>query len=194
VAGQIVVASQSATFHASEFSGPVILRTGPAELVLTLQASARALVLVENLQAGEMLADVHTDLAIVYTGGMPGHETLDQIGRLAEQAETTLIATDADLGGIRIAEQLLTVAPAALVLDVGTAPHEPQPAWPVNSGYRRAIEKSLAGSASMFAKAVLARGYPLEQELLLLDAIPIALPSATTTLAASSTSTTGQPA
>jgi hypothetical protein len=90
---------------------------------------------------------------------------------LADVAPLTIVATDADLGGIRIAEQLLSVAPRARLLDVGTVPHDPPRKWPPANGYRRAIERAVDGPAASLAKPVLARGYSLEQELLILAAV-----------------------
>lgn len=176
VAGQIVVDAGSERFRADAFAGPVTLRANQAGLRLLLTSDAVALILVENLQAAEALADARGDLAIVYTGGMPGHATLDRIGEIASRAAETLIATDADLGGVRIAEQLLEVTPKARLIDVGTVPHDPQPPWSADSAYRRSLERTRNGSAGNFADAVLERGYPLEQELLLVDAVALIIP------------------
>jgi len=86
----------------------------------------------------------------------------------------TILATDADLGGIRIAEQLLSVAPEAQLLDVGTVPHDPQSKWPHANGYH-AIERAVDGPAAPLAMAVLDRGYSLEQELLIIEAVDACL-------------------
>jgi hypothetical protein len=176
VAGQIEVVTANASISAAALSGPLILRADQRDLVLQLSKSLSPLVLVENLQAAETLADTRPDLAIVYTGGMPGRATIDHIRSLAEAAGNTVIATDADLGGIRIAEQLLLVAPHAQLLDVGAVPHDTRPAWSAENGYRRSIERSLDGTASSLAEAVLSRGYPVEQELLISEAVKACLP------------------
>jgi hypothetical protein len=181
VAGQINVRANGAAVLADVFAGPVILRADQPDLALTLSDAAAPLVLVENLQAAETLADTRPDLAIIYTGGMPGRATVNHVARLAKAAKVTMIATDADLGGIRIAEQLLLVAPGARVIDVGTMPHQPQPAWSPDNGYRRSIKRSLGGTASKLAEAVLARGYPVEQELVIVQAVNAWLPGATPT-------------
>jgi Protein of unknown function C-terminus (DUF2399) len=175
VAGRISVSANGTTVLTEVFAGPVIFRADQQDLVLTLTDHAAPLVLVENLQAAETLADQRPDLAIIYTGGMPGRATVNHVARLAEAASVTVIATDADLGGIRIAEQLLLVAPGARVSDVGAMPHQPQPAWSANSGYRRSIEGSLGGAASRLAEAVLARGYAVEQELVIVQAVDACL-------------------
>lgn len=176
VAGQIIVGTGSARFSASGFAGPVSLRADQADLRLEVSSDAIALILVENLQASEALADARADLAIVYTGGMPGGSTLTRISELAATAAETFIATDADLGGVRISEQLLEVAPNARLIDVGSVPHEQQPAWPPESGYRRSLERTRTGRAGVLAEAVLERGYALEQELLLVDAVARLVP------------------
>lgn len=171
VAGQIGGSSADAWFRAAAFAGPVTPRAEQPDLRLSVGEGASALILVENLQAAEALADARCDLAIIYTGGMPGRATLERIGQLADGATHTLIATDADLGGIRIAEQLLEVAQDARLVDVGSVPHEPQPVWTEQSGYRRAMQRTLTGRAASLAEAVLLRGYALEQELLLVQAV-----------------------
>jgi hypothetical protein len=175
VAGCIEIRTAVATLPANALAGPVILRCDQADLVLALTTNSPSLVVVENLQAAETLADTRRDLAIIYTGGMPSKATLSHIRSLAESAEMTVIVTDADLGGVRIAEQLLTVAPDARVLDVGAVPHDSKPPWRPENGYRRAVERSLSGPAASLAQAVLARGYPLEQELLIAAAVNIGL-------------------
>lgn len=176
VAGRIGVHARGAQFSASFLAGPLILRADQTDLAFTISGNGVALVLVENLQAAEALADVRTELAIVYTGGMPGRATLDRISDLASQAAEAWIATDADLGGVRISEQLLEAVPEAHLIDVGTVPHDPQPEWPPNSGYRRSLERAVTGAAGTLAEAVLERGYPLEQELLLVDAVAGVVP------------------
>jgi hypothetical protein len=171
VAGRIQVSADGATFLAGVFAGPLILRSDQRGLAMSLTDADTTLVVVENLQAAETLADARPGLAIIYSGGMPGRATADWVGRLAERAKSTVIATDADLGGIRIAEQLLAVAPKAHLLDVGSVRHEPRPAWPEGSGYRVAIAKCVGGPASPLAEAVLKRGYAVEQELLIIEAL-----------------------
>jgi Protein of unknown function C-terminus (DUF2399) len=171
VAGRITISTATSSFTAATLSGPVIVRADQRDLRLALNEGHPPLVLVENLQAAETLADTREDLAIVYTAGMPGRATIEHVRRLAAGANTTVIATDADLGGIRIAEQLLSAAPHARLLDVGTVPHEPSTPWSSDNGYRRSIAKSLEGSAAPLAEAVLARGYPVEQELLIVEAV-----------------------
>lgn len=171
VAGRITIITANSSFIAATLSGPVILRADQRDLSLALNEGHPPLVLVENLQAAETLADTRHDLAIVYTAGMPGRATIEHVRQLAERATTTVIATDADLGGIRIAEQLLLAAPHARLLDVGTVPHEPSTPWASDNGYRRSIAKSLDGSAARLAETVLARGYPVEQELLIVEAV-----------------------
>jgi Protein of unknown function C-terminus (DUF2399) len=81
------------------------------------------MVIVENLQAAETLADQRHDLGVIYTAGVPSDHALALIGRLAEASPHVLLVPDADLGGVRIAERVLRAAPAAEVIDIGSYSH-----------------------------------------------------------------------
>ena len=56
-------------------------------------------------------------------------EAVLALGQLARQAGDVVVCTDADLGGVRIAEQVLNTAPAAQIIDIGAWPHEPRRKW-----------------------------------------------------------------
>ena len=61
----------------------------------------------ENLQAAEAACDTYSDLAVTWTAGQPADSPLRLITHLADQVEHVLIITDADLGGVRIAQRVL---------------------------------------------------------------------------------------
>lgn len=146
--------------------GPVRFRVSPA-LRPGLLPGTRALVLVENLQAAETASDAHSDrAAVVWFAGQPSDQAVAVIASLAADAPAVHVAPDADWGGARIAARLLAALPdCAVVLDCGTAAHQPRDPFG---------EASLAGLAVLaqhddlrvaaFAAAVLGRGYPVEQE------------------------------
>ena len=72
---------------------------------------------------------------------------------------------DADFGGVRIAEQLLVVAPDAELVDIGEQPHPTVRAWPEDGESVRGLRTALVGPAGSLAEACLGRGYRVEQEL-----------------------------
>jgi hypothetical protein len=45
---------------------------------------------------------------------------------------TVLLVPDADLGGVRIAEQILAIAPAARLIDIGELPRPASRPWPTD--------------------------------------------------------------
>jgi hypothetical protein len=154
--------------------GPVLVRADQRGLKLTL-TSAVPLVIVENLQAAETLADQVGDIALLYTAGLPGRPALRLIGELAAQSTEVVVVPDADLGGVRIAEIVLGAAPDALVLDVGALRHPSRSRWVSEGVSERGLRAALAGPASVLAQACLRRGYPVEQELATVEAVRRAL-------------------
>ena len=119
-----------------------------------------ALVVVENPQAAEAVADRQPEQAIVYTAGMPGE------GSLAQHAGRVAIASDADAGGVRIAEAIVRSLPdggAATLLDVGASPHRVAVAWNEASQALRTRRRVVDGSAGALTRACLARGHPVER-------------------------------
>ncbi len=145
----------------SLLDGPVLIRADQANL--TLVTSARSLVIVENLQAAETLAQQPAlqALAIVYLAGQPSPAARRHIAALSSQVVGTLLCLDADLGGVRIANAILSELPAAsaetvTVSDAGVWPHKPQPYWPADgvtvTGLTRALD-SPAGNSPARASA-----------------------------------------
>lgn len=170
LAGPILVRTASGPIDLSVFDGPVLLRADQTSLQASLGPTG-TLAVVENLQAAESVADRVPGLAIVYTAGVPGTAALGIIGDLATAAETTVICCDADPGGVRISDRLLSVCDGATVVDVGEYPHERRPAWAPDGEAVRALRAALASRAAAFARACLERGYPVEQEAPIVDAL-----------------------
>jgi hypothetical protein len=150
----------------SGLRGPVLFRASDSALSdARADATVHALVIVENLQAAENVCDTRTDVAVVYSAGQPSSAALEIIAALAATAARVLVVPDADLGGVRIAERVLSSLPSAArvqLIDVGEQPHEPRD--PFAAPTVTALEACSDGLAAQLAKAVLARGYPVEQE------------------------------
>lgn len=154
--------------------GPVQFRAVAGSTNLRAQVvpadNTVTLAVVENLQAAETACDAHGQRsAVAWCAGQPADAALALIAGLAGQAALVLVAPDADLGGVRIAARILSAlppGPPARILDAGSAPHEPR------DRFARATLDQLAALADSadddrvrdFAAAVLARGYPVEQE------------------------------
>lgn len=151
-----------------QFRGPVLFRArDPALIHASSQPTARALVVVENLQAAENVCDTRGDVVVAYSAGPPSEAALDVIIELTVGIPRVLVVPDADLGGVRIAERILsalhTRTPADVELvDVGTEPHERREAFAAAT--LAALKAATAGAATKLARAVLDRGYPVEQE------------------------------
>lgn len=174
VAGPIVALVDGRTVALALLDGPVLIRADQRGLRLALGAEC-PLVVVENLQAAEIVADRFPAVALVYTGGLLGAAAIELVGDLAREAERALIAVDADAGGVRIAEQLLQVMPDALVLDAGEHPHAPREPWIPDGIAVTTLRRALDGPASSLAAACLERGYPVEQEAAIVAAVIRAL-------------------
>lgn len=164
--------------------GPVILRTstgqelnlglldGPVQFRadqragLKVVTDATILLIIENLQAAETACDQFPEAVVAWTAGPPADSSLDLIAGLAEEAERVLIVPDADLGGVRIAQRVLSAFSRprkAQVVDVGAQRHTERAPFGSHSvaGLRSATTNVLLGE---FAAACLTRGYPVEQE------------------------------
>lgn len=167
----------AAAWDVSGWPGPVQFRADPhRDLNAHLAPSARTVLLVENLQAAETVCDQHPDVATVWFAGQPATTVVTICAQLAAQAADcglpVLIAPDADLGGVRIAARLLEHMPAAAqiqVIDAGTTHHGArEPFGTVSLDALTAFTNTDVGPHShllhQFASAVIARGYPVEQE------------------------------
>ena len=123
IAGPIVAHVAGVELALGYLDGPVLLRSDQTDLTLRLNEPGTVLAVVENLQAAEAAADRLPNLAIFYTAGLLGPPALEQLRRVTPDAGRVVAVCDADLGGVRIAEQILTVRPDAEVIDIGEYPH-----------------------------------------------------------------------
>ncbi|MEA2234451.1 MAG: hypothetical protein QOD83_4267 [Solirubrobacteraceae bacterium] len=139
--------------------GPVMLRVDQPALQLRLLAPV-PLVIVENLQAAETLADQLPELAVAHTAGFPSDGALRLLTGLATDASRVVLVPDADLGGVRIAERVLAVAPDAALVDIGLSDHPNRDPWPVGGDTERALQAAIGGPADALTRGCLQRGYP----------------------------------
>ncbi|MGQ0805937.1 MAG: DUF2399 domain-containing protein [Actinomycetota bacterium] len=174
VAGPIQVLSSDQPLQVDALDGPVLLRADQLGLRLSWRDPA-PLVVVENLQAAEAVSDRHSGVGLLYTAGMLGPAALRLVADLAGGARGVVIACDADPGGVRIAEQLLGVVPEALLLDVGELPHRTRERWAPDGVAIATLQTGLDGPARSLAAACLRRGYPVEQEAVIVNAVAAAL-------------------
>lgn len=173
LAGPITLKTKTGQIDFAGIRGPTDVRL--EQECLRLICRAKTLVVIENRQAAEAVSDRYADAALFWTQGLMSSEALRALAELAHGASRLIACTDADLGGVRITEQVLGVAPRALVLDVGAWPHRPRPRWKADSISQLGLEAALNGAARSLASACLARGYPVEQELSAVDALADAL-------------------
>ncbi len=167
------IAGQVVELHLLD--GPVLLRADQHDIVLRMGRAS--LVVVENLQAAEVLADQLPGIAVLYSAGPPADAALALIASLGLQASEQLIVPDADLGGVRIAERLLSALPNARVIDIGDHDHPVGVSWPADGLSVTGLRAAADGPVGQFAVACLARGYPVEQELATVSAVRAALTS-----------------
>lgn len=170
IAGPVTAEISGRMIDLGMLDGPVLLRSGQPQLLLRLARPA-PLVVVENLQAAETLADQLQEVAVVYTAGLLSQAALRHLAELAGTADTVLLVPDADLGGVRIAEQVLKDVPAPQLVDIGALPHSPGRPWPEDGASIRGLRAARGGPAGALAQACLERCYPVEQELATLEAV-----------------------
>jgi hypothetical protein len=171
VAGPVEARSRQKALDLSGLKGPVQLRADP-ELQLRLMRSA-PLVILENLQAAEVAADNFPGVALVYTAGLLAQTTIGLISEIASAATSAAVIPDADLGGVRLAEQVVAAIPHIRVIDIGRLEHPKRSPWPSDGATARALERALDGPAGALAASCLERGYPVEQELATIHAIRV---------------------
>ena len=138
---------------------------------LRLTTTADVLLVIENRQAAEVISDRYPMTALVWTQGAMGADSLEALAQLVAQVARVVVLPDADLGGVRIAEQVLAVAPAAGDVDTGAYAHERRTPWKPDSVSILGLHAALGGPAADLARACLTRGYPVEQELAVVDAV-----------------------
>lgn len=171
VAGPVIAEVDGRQVPLRPLDGPIALRADQPDLTLQHDGGPHTVVIVENLQAAETLTDRFDDLIVIYTAGLPSGHALNLIGQLTGEANRVLIVPDADFGGVRIAEQLLGVAPDAELVDIGQQPHPAARPWPEDSESVRELRTAVAGPAGSLAEACLERGYRVEQELATVRAV-----------------------
>ncbi len=162
--GPIVISTANGAIDLTPVRGPVTFRLDqPAIAISTTEPTV---VVIENLQAAEVVCARYPDLPVVYTAGQFGDDAallLEQLGTIGKRI---VAVVDADLGGVRIGRRVLEAVPSAEIVDVGAWPHPARAEFPqdgiAEKGLRALSTDPLVGS---FAAAVLARGYPVEQEL-----------------------------
>jgi Protein of unknown function C-terminus (DUF2399) len=153
-----------------------------------LVTSAQRLIIVENLQAAENLAEQPAlqPLAIAYSAGQPSAAARRHITALCDQVDATLLCPDADLGGVRIASAILNELPPSAaetvtISDAGAWPHKPQCRWPADGATVAGLTRALESPATELARACLNRGYRVEQEEHIYKAVRHWLSGATVT-------------
>jgi hypothetical protein len=169
-----VTGSSGQSVDLSQFAGPVRFRADPDPALLSAQLKPDdgtvTLAIIENLQAAETACDAYgRALAVAWCAGQPADRPLDLIAGLATTAESVLVAPDADWGGVRIADRIVSALPDGVhlqILDAGTAVHESRdPFSDATCQGLRVMELTASDQrVRAFAAAVRSRGYPVEQE------------------------------
>jgi hypothetical protein len=170
--GPIVISTANGTIDLRPVRGPVTFRLD--QPALAISTSEATVVVIENLQAAEVVCARLPGLPVVYTAGQFGDDAAHLFEQLGTAGKRIVAVVDADLGGVRIARRVLDAVPSAEIIDVGAWPHparaEFSPDGIAEKGLRALSSDPLVGS---FAAAVLARGYPVEQELATLDIVRV---------------------
>ena len=171
--GAITLAVGNSNLDLRLLHGPVQFRADQP-LRAALAASARVLAIIENLQAAETICDQHPGVAVVWSAGQPSDHTLRIAAALAPQATTVIIATDADLGGVRIAGRIADSMPSSTsfrILDSGNQPHKAREPFGPTSRTGLQTYTGRSDAVGDFARAVAARNYPVEQEAAIRSAL-----------------------
>jgi hypothetical protein len=169
LAGPIELRSATGYVNFAGLKGPTDIRLD--QDALTLTSPAEVLIVIENRQAAETVSDRFSDHALFWTQGMMGPDSLAALDQLTADRERVLVFPDADLGGVRIAQQVLRVASTAEVIDIGNYPHQPRKPFAADSVSEIGLKAAAAGPAGALAVSCLRRGYPVEQELAAADAV-----------------------
>lgn len=168
--GPITLSTLTGLVDLTPMRGPVIIRLDQHSLAVSTEA--QTVVVIENLQPAEIVCARYPTLPVIYTAGQFGDDAASLLCRLAASGKRIVGIVDADLGGVRIARRLVEAAPTAEIIDVGRWPHPERAPFPGDGialgGLRALAEDPLVGG---FASSVLARGYPVEQELATLDIV-----------------------
>lgn len=166
--GPVAIELAGRRLDLSGWPGPLDIRV-PADqlLVVHVATHVETLAIIENRQAAETVCDTHPEIVVVWCHGQPPGAVLQLIATAAGQASRTLICPDADLGGVLIADRVVTALPADTewrVLDVGGADHPTGELFGEETRRRLAAKASRDDSLGSLAQACLDRGYAVEQE------------------------------
>ncbi len=168
--GPIVISTATGTIDLKPVRGPVTFRLD--QPALAISTTEPTVVVIENLQAAEVVCARYPGLPVVYTAGQFSDDAALLLEQLGTAGKRIVAVVDADLGGVRIARRVLEAVPAAEIVDVGAWSHPARAEFPpdgiAEKGLRALSDDRLVGS---FAAAVLERGYPVEQELATLDIV-----------------------
>lgn len=177
--GPIRIRTDSGQCDLSTLDGPVQFRvTNLGRIDPVIVEGTRDLAIIENLQAAEAISDGFPEVAVVWCAGQPADSALGAMASLAEQIERVFVATDADWGGVRIAKRIVTALahhPKIMIVDVGTHPHPGRDPFGATSAEGLTVLADGCGLVPRFARACLARGYPVEQEATIRAALSEAL-------------------
>lgn len=152
LAGPITLRSRGAYLDLAGIKGPTDLRLDQEDLVLSTQAGV--LLVIENRQAAETASDHFPEHAMLWTQGMMGLHSLDALRQLSSGNPRVTAIPDADLGGVRIAEQILRAVPGAQIVDIGAFPHVPREMFKSGSVHERGLKAAIGGPASASQKPV----------------------------------------
>ena len=166
--GRLKVRTESTEIPLSSLDGPVQFRIDQHGVFeVRMDGPPRDLAVIENLQAAEAVCDMARDLAVLWCAGQPSDAVVRLVGELSNTASRVIVATDADLGGVRIARRVLGAVrdlTKVTVLDAGASDHPVRE--PFGQVSRDGLTEACAtgGPVGTFARSCLDRGYPVEQE------------------------------
>lgn len=166
--GPIRLLVDGQTWDVRALHGPVQFRADqPLDASIAGDGGPITLAVIENLQAAETICDQHPGVAVLWLAGQPSEHTLQIAATLTAQASEIIIATDADLGGVRIAARVVDAVPTSVphrILDSGREAHERRDPFGATSRTGLQTFTARLDAIGDFARTVAARGYPVEQE------------------------------
>ena len=177
--GPIQVHRNGRVLDLTGWPGPQDLRLpSDTDIQLTCAPSTKTLLIIENRQAAETICDEHPDMALVWCHGQPPDIVASLISHLAGQVGRTIICTDADLGGVRIAARVHDRIPPGSdceILDIGIVPHRPGKPFSPETLILLRGHTNRSDVVGSFASACLSRGYAITQEALVRETLRQAL-------------------
>lgn len=160
--GPIALTLQNGEVDLSPLRGPVQLRLDQPHLIA--HTGAPLVLVIENLQSAEVVCMKHPDLPVVYTAGQFDDAVALLLAQLCADRRAVAI-TDADLGGIRIAQRVVEAVPHAEIVDVGEWPHTRGALIAVDGPAAQQLDQLMQHPlVGPFACSVRQRGYRVEQE------------------------------